>query len=205
MSDNSNFIQTIVDFNGSQIPCVANSSSFLISNPTTISEMTNGVQLKEHHVPHRLVCIQMLCPYTGCGNIKEDIGLECISFLFGIRCCKKHRKVAQADCATWMRKNGMFHISEEFLKKMELKNRKFQVKRSNGNIEDNWIINTPEESFRSGILINTNKGTWSISMLGPERDISKTVELSELSLDWLEEYIDSIPDDEYVLYPPGER
>lgn len=186
------------------IPCITNaptsenSGIFLITNPTTILEKTMGVQTKEHQEPHRLICIQLLCPYPGCGKVGDSIGLECIDLHFGIRCCSKHRKNAHADCATWMKNHGRCQISEEFLIGSELKDKTFSVTRSNGNVEDDWKISS--QSFGRAELVRTTNGSWGIVMTRPGHDIIKTVPLRDLDLETLlVPLIEALPDDEFVI------
>ena len=155
--------------------------------------------LKDQHKPHRLVCIQIMCPYTGCGHLQEEIGLESITYLFGLRCCEKHRKVARRDCAAWMRQYGRLQISEKFMKEMNLVNKEFLVTRSNGNIDNDWIINITPDTFNRAELVQMTDGKWGIKMFCPRETASKTVPLKELGLEWLFDYIERLPEDEYII------
>ena len=171
-------------------------ANILIFNQTTLA---NIPQTKEHHEPHRLVCIQLLCPYPGCGKVRDGINLECINFLFGLRCCENHRANARQDCARYMRQHGRIQISEEFLNGMNLVKKEFSVTRTNGEIQNDWIIHNPADSFSRAELSKMPDGQWGISMLRPTESVVKCVSLSSLGLEWLVEHMELVPEDEYII------
>jgi hypothetical protein len=177
-------------------------SNILIFNQTTLANLMAEPQTKEHHEPHRLVCIQLLCPYPGCGKVRDGISLECISMYFGLRCCENHQQNARADCAKWMRKNGRLQLSQGFLKEMELLGKMFSVTRSNGEVQNDWTIHTPSDSFSRAELAKMPDGQWGVTMykaLSANEGITKCVPLNSLGLEWLEEYISKIPENEYII------
>lgn len=201
-----NIIPIVAELDGTEIPCISNMPTkqnhgiFMISNPTTILEMTMGVQRKQRQEPHRLVCIQLLCPYPGCDKKGESICLECIDMYFGLRCCPEHQKNAQADCAFWMKTHGRCQMSKSFMMKNGLKDRTFTVKRSNGDLEDDWVILADSINFNRGDLVKLRNGMWGLVMNRPGHDITKTVPIQELNLEsLLMPLIESLPDDEYVI------
>lgn len=203
----NNYASVVADIDGTLVPCLTNipndssSGMFLISNPVTIREITQGVEKKDRQVPHRLICIQMRCPYPECKSpVGQGVGLECIDMYFGLRCCRDHRKNAHEDCAYWMKQNGRCQISEEFLNETGLKTKTFSVERSNGEIQDDWIISAPSQSFKCADITRMKDGEWGIVMIRPEFDIIKTVPLRAIGLDsLLIPLIEALPEDEYVI------
>jgi hypothetical protein len=165
------------------------------------------ITIMEKQLPNSLVCIHMSCNY--CGFIGESINLQFISFNFGIKHCKNRSCCAKAkrDCADFLKENNVLFIEKKLIEKYDLNNKKYEIIRSNGDIDNNWEIYYSEVLNYSEFFKRDNE--WHIKLIKYDLDkfdsaITKNVPVSSINfpielINKLNEY-ENYPNNEYVIY-----
>jgi hypothetical protein len=171
---------------------------------------TNNIQpnisIVEKQEPRPLVCIHMSCNY--CGFIGDGINLQFINYHFGIKHCKNIScyEKAKRDCADFMKMNDSLLMEKNLIEKFDLLNKKFEVIRSNGDIDNNWEIFLSEILDYAEFFKHNNE--WNIKLIkfNENRDsaITKMVPISSIDFpneltEKLFEY-ENYPNNEYIIY-----
>lgn len=179
-------------------------------NSTTY--IPHQIQIIDKQEPRALVCVHMSCEY--CGFVGDGISLQFINYLFGIKHCRNQSccNKAKRDCADYMRKYNLLLMNRDLIDSFGLINNKYEVIRSNGDIENNWKI------YFSQILDYAEfqffNDEWHIKLIKYDEDkidsaITKFVPVSSINfnielIEKLNQYKD-YPNNEYVIYLEDEN
>jgi hypothetical protein len=164
------------------------------------------INIMEKQEPKSLICIHMSCNY--CGYVGDRICLQFINFNFGIKHCRNQlcSNKAKRDCADFLRENNVLFIDKDLIEKYDLNNKKYEIIRSNGDIDNNWEIYYSEVLNYSEFFKHNNE--WHIKLMkyNENRDSAITKMVSVSSIDFPIELINKLneyenyPNNEYVIY-----
>lgn len=117
--------------------------------------------------PRRLVMTTSHCFY--CDKYDEDnMDWYLVDILFGIKCCKEHKILAERDCKAYMHLNKMVHMNNalenpQIKKFIEYLGNDIQIKRTNGSIDNGWTIKKSDFDSIASLSVYKDKG-WSVTM-----------------------------------------
>jgi len=142
-------------------------------------------------IPHSLVMTFEECEYCGQTNTAQ----ETVMYLFGIKTCNEHIRLAKKDCEAYMHERKMVKINDalrtpvlkEFFEYLD----EFPVKRTSGVIENGWSI------LMNDAHISFFKETWNIHVCN-KSDINKKIPISEFLNDEIIEAMPNPPPKELV-------
>jgi hypothetical protein len=141
-------------------------------------------------VPIRTVMFRNVCSYC---EREYDYAARC-EFQYAVLACnnEEHMRWARRDAKAWLHRNG--HVLREeysvepLFQQTDLLTTYIKVKRTNGNIDDDWKIRKPViDDFASLYFFNDE---WHIPVIknGDTEDIYKCIPISHLKMSIGEEF-----------------
>lgn len=117
---------------------VTDNNSNVVFTLNTLQQLSKQSRSDDEVFPRRLCMVSFnICDYTG-KNTNGKVVILPYDDMMGIVCSDEKIKVAKKTIYDYCIKNNIFPVNENVLKHFDVKFVK--VKRSNGDIENDWII-----------------------------------------------------------------
>jgi hypothetical protein len=130
--------------------------------------------------PMRMVLCATFCQY--CGN--PDADEQRVEYLYSIQACNIHMPLAKRDSDAWLHKNSCVRfkdiINEPLFTETNLLEIPIKMRRSNGEIQDDWILSRP--SYDNSCHVKCENGVWYMCAESKARKLSKGLNLLDLKL-----------------------
>ena len=139
--------------------------------------------------PESFVLKALYCDYCGVGTTVEYEVNVCEDIMFGIMCCPEHQLNAIRDTFNYCKRERIYPI-RSLCDKLSINdsnpNRFFNIKRSNGNIEDGWMIN-----YQNYIRWSDEFNDFFVPLVSLTKELEKIISLKEfMELNHLEAELD---------------